>query len=71
MTTFIDPGAIVNNNQQVPIKPQRRKTRKVWVGNVPVGGGSPVSVQTMTKTKTDDIQGTIDDYAFMIWGLML
>jgi (E)-4-hydroxy-3-methylbut-2-enyl-diphosphate synthase len=33
----------------------RRKTRQVNVGGVKIGGDAPVSVQTMTKTKTDDI----------------
>jgi (E)-4-hydroxy-3-methylbut-2-enyl-diphosphate synthase len=37
----------------------RRKTRQVNVGGVKVGGDAPISVQTMTKTKTDDIAGTI------------
>ena len=38
---------------------KRRKTRKVNVGNVPVGGDAPVSVQTMTKTKTSDVESTV------------
>ncbi len=37
----------------------RRKTRKVIVGGVPIGGGAPISVQTMTKTKTSDIEATV------------
>jgi len=37
----------------------RRKTRQVRVGGVPIGGNAPISVQTMTKTKTDDIKGTV------------
>ena len=37
----------------------RRKTRKVFVGNVPVGGDSPISVQSMTNTITEDIAGTV------------
>ena len=37
----------------------RRKTRQVRVGNVKIGGDAPISVQTMTKTKTDDIAGTV------------
>jgi len=37
----------------------RRKTRQVRVGSVPVGGDAPISVQTMTKTKTDDVKGTV------------
>lgn len=39
---------------------ERRQTRKIMVGNVPVGGGSPVSVQTMTKTKTNDVEATVN-----------
>ncbi len=39
---------------------ERKKTRKIMVGNVPVGGGSPVSVQTMTKTKTNDVEATVN-----------
>jgi (E)-4-hydroxy-3-methylbut-2-enyl-diphosphate synthase len=38
---------------------QRRKTKKIWVGDVPVGGGSPVSVQSMTNTETTDVAATI------------
>lgn len=38
---------------------ERRKTRAVTVGNVTVGGDAPISVQTMTKTKTDDVAGTV------------
>ncbi len=37
----------------------RRKTRQVNIGGVKVGGGAPISVQTMTKTKTDDVAGTV------------
>jgi (E)-4-hydroxy-3-methylbut-2-enyl-diphosphate synthase len=37
----------------------RRKTRQVVVGTVKIGGDAPISVQTMTKTKTDDISGTV------------
>ncbi|MEQ9257896.1 MAG: flavodoxin-dependent (E)-4-hydroxy-3-methylbut-2-enyl-diphosphate synthase [Roseovarius sp.] len=37
----------------------RRESRQIMVGNVPVGGGAPISVQTMTNTVTTDIPGTI------------
>lgn len=37
----------------------RRKTRQVLIGGIKVGGGAPISVQTMTKTKTDDVAGTV------------
>ena len=38
---------------------QRRKTKKIKVGKVEVGGNAPISVQSMTNTLTTDIQGTI------------
>ena len=38
----------------------RRKTKKIMVGNVPVGGDSPITVQSMTNTLTTDIKGTIN-----------
>src|SRR5262249_36445381 len=37
----------------------RRKSRRVYVGRVPVGDGAPISVQTMTNTLTTDVPGTI------------
>ncbi len=37
----------------------RRVTRQVMVGNVPVGGGAPITVQSMTITKTADVEGTL------------
>jgi (E)-4-hydroxy-3-methylbut-2-enyl-diphosphate synthase len=37
----------------------RRKSRQVMVGTVPVGGGAPISVQTMTNTLTADAEATI------------
>ncbi len=39
---------------------QRRKSRQIHVGSVPVGGDAPISVQTMTNTLTTDVQATID-----------
>ncbi len=37
----------------------RRKSRQIMVGSVPVGGGAPIAVQTMTNTLTTDIPATI------------
>jgi (E)-4-hydroxy-3-methylbut-2-enyl-diphosphate synthase len=37
----------------------RRYSRQVMVGNIPVGGNAPISVQTMTKTKTSDVKATV------------
>ena len=46
-----------------PIRPwrniERRKSRQIHVGSVPVGGGAPISVQTMTNTATTDVAATI------------
>ena len=38
---------------------ERRETRQIEVGDVPVGGGAPISVQSMTTTKTHDVDGTL------------
>jgi (E)-4-hydroxy-3-methylbut-2-enyl-diphosphate synthase len=37
--------------------------RQIHVGRVPIGGGAPVAVQTMTKTETADLQATMDQIA--------
>ncbi len=38
---------------------ERRKSKKVMVGDVGIGGDSPISVQSMTNTKTYDIESTV------------
>ncbi len=38
----------------------RRVTRQIAVGSVKVGGGAPISVQSMTTTKTADVDGTLE-----------
>ena len=38
----------------------RRKSRRIMVGNVPVGGDAPITVQTMTNTLTTDVKATVD-----------
>lgn len=46
-----------------PIRPwrniERRKSRQIMVGNVPVGGDAPISVQTMTNTNGHDVKATL------------
>jgi len=37
----------------------RRKTRKIWVGDVPVGGDAAITVQSMTNTDTRDVEATM------------
>ncbi len=38
---------------------ERRRTRQIYVRDVAVGGGAPISVQSMTTTKTADVEGTL------------
>jgi (E)-4-hydroxy-3-methylbut-2-enyl-diphosphate synthase len=38
---------------------ERRQTKQIHVGKVAVGGGAPVSIQSMTTTKTSDVEGTL------------
>ncbi|MEV6117098.1 flavodoxin-dependent (E)-4-hydroxy-3-methylbut-2-enyl-diphosphate synthase [Streptomyces sp. NPDC052109] len=50
---------------EVPARPvaQRRQSRQIHVGPVAVGGGAPVSVQSMTTTRTSDIGATLQQIA--------
>src|SRR5213596_656726 len=45
-----------------PLAP-RRVSRQLMVGSVPVGGGAPVSVQSMTRTLTSDVNATLQQIA--------
>ena len=38
---------------------ERRPTRRIHVGDVAVGGGAPITVQSMTTTRTADVEGTL------------
>jgi (E)-4-hydroxy-3-methylbut-2-enyl-diphosphate synthase len=46
-----------------PLVAPRRASRQINVGGVLVGGGAPVSVQSMTTTKTADVDGTLQQIA--------
>ncbi|MCU8590912.1 flavodoxin-dependent (E)-4-hydroxy-3-methylbut-2-enyl-diphosphate synthase [Streptomyces sp. A13(2022)] len=50
---------------EVPVRPiaERRLSRRIQVGPVAVGGGAPVSVQSMTTTRTSDIGATLQQIA--------
>jgi (E)-4-hydroxy-3-methylbut-2-enyl-diphosphate synthase len=37
-----------------------KKTKKIRIGNVPVGGGAPIVVQSMLKTNPENVQETLD-----------
>ena len=43
----------------MPIKGVRKSTRKIYVGDVPVGGDAPIAVQSMTNTDTRDVSKTV------------
>ncbi|MFI5534568.1 flavodoxin-dependent (E)-4-hydroxy-3-methylbut-2-enyl-diphosphate synthase [Kitasatospora sp. NPDC051853] len=49
----------------LPLKPlaTRRVSRQIMVGNVPVGGDAPISVQSMTTTLTSDVNATLQQIA--------
>ena len=49
-------GIVVNSEHQII----RKKTRKILIGDVSVGGDSPISVQSMTNTLTSDSESTIN-----------
>jgi (E)-4-hydroxy-3-methylbut-2-enyl-diphosphate synthase len=44
----------------------RRPTRQITLGGVPIGGGAPISVQSMTTTKTSDINATLQQIASLV-----
>ena len=48
----------IRKQEVLPIK--RRMCRQIHIGSVGIGGNSPVSVQTMTKTDTRDVSATIE-----------
>ncbi len=45
---------------------RRRQTRQIHLGGVPIGGDAPVSVQSMTTTKTADIDATLQQIASLV-----
>jgi (E)-4-hydroxy-3-methylbut-2-enyl-diphosphate synthase len=51
-------------DQTMSVRPYRdlelRQSRQIMVGDVPVGGGAPITVQSMTNTLTTDVVGTIE-----------
>jgi (E)-4-hydroxy-3-methylbut-2-enyl-diphosphate synthase len=64
------PGALVEAEMEMspegPCYPVfRRKTRQVMIGNVAVGGGAPIVVQSMTKTDTRDTKETLSQIGRM------
>ena len=48
----------MENSEKYGMVTLREKTRQVFCGGVPIGGGAPVSIQSMTNTFTEDIAAT-------------
>jgi (E)-4-hydroxy-3-methylbut-2-enyl-diphosphate synthase len=44
----------------------RRKTREVFIGNVPLGGNNPIRVQSMTTVDTMDTKGSVEQALRMV-----
>ena len=42
----------------------RKKTKKIYVGDVAVGGNSPISVQSMTTAKTSDVDAVVEPVSY-------
>lgn len=47
-------------------KYERRKTREVYIGDVPLGGGNPIRVQSMTTVDTMDTMGSVEQVLRMV-----
>ena len=62
MSTPVGLG-LPTHAEEVPVLAPRRKTRQLMVGGVGVGSDYPVSVQSMTTTKTHDIGATLQQIA--------
>jgi len=63
MTAVSLPPPALRGPQPPPAVAARRPCRQVMVGRVPVGGGAPVSVQSMTTTLTADVDATLQQIA--------
>ena len=64
MTTTVGLGMPkVRDEPELPPVAERRVSRQIMVGKVPVGGDAPVSVQSMTTTPTTDINATLQQIA--------
>jgi (E)-4-hydroxy-3-methylbut-2-enyl-diphosphate synthase len=50
-------------SEATPVLAERRQSRRLMIGAVPVGGGAPVSVQSMTTTLTADVNATLQQIA--------
>lgn len=56
---FLDPPALIKMVRVKDMSTKRENTRKLKIGNKYIGGGSPVAIQSMTNTKTSDVEATV------------
>jgi len=54
---------LISDPDGIGVLAPRKMTRRIHVGNVPVGGGAPISVQSMTTTPTSNINATLQQIA--------
>lgn len=47
------------NELMTDMQTKRRKSRRIYIGKIPIGDGSPVAVQSMTNTDTRDVSSTV------------
>ncbi|WP_267898569.1 flavodoxin-dependent (E)-4-hydroxy-3-methylbut-2-enyl-diphosphate synthase [Actinomadura sp. WAC 06369] len=63
MSVSLGIPTVRDGQEAGPAAGPRRKSRQIMVGNVPVGGDAPVSVQSMTTTLTADVNATLQQIA--------
>jgi len=63
MPTSLPVLPVVSGVRPAVEPPVRRATRRIQVGKIAVGGGAPISVQSMTTTKTHDVNATLQQIA--------
>ena len=44
----------------MPLSEERKKTRQIHIGDIPIGGNAPIAVQSMTNTDTRDVPSTVN-----------
>jgi (E)-4-hydroxy-3-methylbut-2-enyl-diphosphate synthase len=50
---------VEKNELMTDMQTKRRKSRRIYIGKIPIGDGSPVAVQSMTNTDTRDVSSTV------------
>jgi (E)-4-hydroxy-3-methylbut-2-enyl-diphosphate synthase len=56
----------MRSSEREGVPPIRRQTRQIRLGNVAIGGDAPISIQSMTTTKTADVNATLQQIASLV-----